>query len=127
MSKRNIPTIDGGSPEYWRQQRLGFRLIREAERALERLERAPMYIAGRWDDEYGDWEPVENLGPLDDMEDAISAIGQNETAVSILVAQRKTHIGNFEIKAVSRELALLQDGDYGEYPESDYEHLHGPD
>ncbi|QYA17383.1 hypothetical protein [Rhizobium sp. AB2/73] len=68
-----------------------------------------MYIRGRWDEEYGDYEPVENLAPFDEMEDAIRAIEANETAVSILVAQRRTHIGDCEIKAVVE--ALRPDSD----------------
>ena len=127
MSKRIIPTIDGGSPEYWRQRKQAFRLIREAERAAEDLERAPAYIRSRWDDDYGDYEPVENLAPLDDMEDAIRAIEADDTAVDILVALRQTHIGRHPVTAVIRELALLQDGDDDEYSESDYHRLHGPD
>ncbi|WP_157016850.1 hypothetical protein [Mesorhizobium xinjiangense] len=109
MTHRKIISIDGGSAEYWRQRKLGFRMIREAEQAAKRLENAPMYIAGKWDEDYGDYEPVENLGPLDDMEDAIRAIEANETAVSILVAQRRTHIGNSPIMAVIRELGLPND------------------
>ena len=105
MTQRKIKYIDGGSPEYWRQRTEGFRLIREAERALIRVKNAPQYIAGNWDEEYGDYEPVENLGPLDDMDEAIQAIEANETAVDILVAQRRTHFGNWSVAAVIRELA----------------------
>lgn len=127
MTQRTINAVDGGSAEYWRQRRLAFGLIGEAELAAKRLKTAPMYIRGRWDDEYGDYEPVENLGPHDDMEDAIRAIEANETAISILVAQRCTHIGNHEIRAVIRELALLDDSGNDKDPEGDYERLHGPD
>jgi hypothetical protein len=104
MTQRKIKYIDGGSPEYWRQRTEGFRLVREAEQALLRVERAPMYIAGNWDDDYGDYEPVENLGPFDDMDAAIRAIEAHETAVDILVAQRRTHFGQWPVKAVIREL-----------------------
>ena len=104
MAQRNIITIDGGSAEYWRRRKQGSRAIREAERAAERLERAPMYIAGQWDDDYGDYEPVENIAPFEAMDDAILAIEANETAVSILVAQRRTHIGRHEIPAVVKAL-----------------------
>lgn len=58
MTQNNIITIDGGSAEFWRRRKQGFRLIRAAEQAARRVEIAPMYIAGRWDDEYGDCEPV---------------------------------------------------------------------
>jgi len=104
MTHRNIISVDGGSAEYWRQRKVAFRLIREAEWAAERLEREPLYIAGRWDDEYGDYEPVENLGPHDDMEDAIRAVEADATAISILVANRRTRIGGYEIKAVVKVL-----------------------
>jgi len=104
MIHRNNITIDGGSAEYWRNRKQGFRLIREAELAAERLETAPMYIAGRWDDDYGDYEPIENLGPWERMDDAIRAIAADETALSILVAQRRPKIGDWEIGAVIRAL-----------------------
>lgn len=105
MIKCKITYIDGGSPEYWRQRTEGFRLIHEAERAAAKLEKAPMYIAGDWDEDYGDYTPVENLAPFDRMDDAIRAIEANETAVSILVAQRRSRIGSYEIGAVLRELS----------------------
>ncbi|MCP2138653.1 hypothetical protein J2S28_005777 [Rhizobium sp. SLBN-94] len=104
MIQRKIKYIDGGSPEYWRQRTEGFRLIHEAERALARVKRAPMYIAGGWDDEAGDYEPIENLGPFDDMDAAIRAIEAHETAVDILVALRRTHFGQWPVEAVIREL-----------------------
>ena len=104
MTNRKIITIDSGSPEYWRQRIEGFRLIREAERAAKALEGAPTYIAGDWDEDYGDHEPIENLAPFDTMEDAIRAIEVNETAVSILVAQGRTHIDDYGITAVINEM-----------------------
>ncbi|WP_292442682.1 hypothetical protein [Mesorhizobium sp.] len=127
MTHRNIISIDGGSADYWRQRRKAFRLIREAERAAEDLERAPMYIRGRWDDEYGDFEPVENLGPHNDMDDAIRAIEADETAVGILVAQRRTQIANRPVTAVIRALVRLDDSGANEDPEGDRERLHGSD
>ena len=110
MTQRKIIAIDGGSPEHWRQRKEGFRLIRVAERAAERLEGAPAYIAGAWDEEYGDYEPIENLGPFDAMADALQALPANETAVSILVAQRRGHIGRQEIRVVVD--ALSRDTDW---------------
>ncbi|MDX8449638.1 hypothetical protein [Mesorhizobium captivum] len=103
MTHRKIVSIDGGSAEYWRQRKLGFLLIHEAEWALSRLNRAPMYLHGGYD-ENGDVIAIENLRPYADMEDAIRAIEANETAVSILVAQRRTKIGDYDVKAVIREL-----------------------
>ncbi|KAA3497940.1 hypothetical protein DXM27_24665 [Rhizobium rhizogenes] len=103
MAERKIKYIDGGSPEYWRQRKEGFRLIREGERAHERVKRAPMYLSGGYDQD-GDAIPVENLGPWDSMDAAISAVEANETAVDILVAQRRTKIGDWHIDTVILEL-----------------------
>lgn len=58
-----------------------------------------MYLHGGYDED-GDVIPIENLGPHDDMEDAIQAIEANPTAVSILVAQRRTRIGGYDIASV---------------------------
>lgn len=104
MTNRKIIAINGGSPEYWRQRTEGFRLIREAERVAKALKGAPMYIAGDWDDEYGLYEPIENLEPFDRMEDAIRAIEANDTAVSILVAQGRKQIGDYRIAAVTNAM-----------------------
>lgn len=90
MTHRKITVVDGGSAQYWRERTEGFRLIREAERAAERLADAPMYLHGGYDED-GDVIAIENLRPHDDMEDAIRAIEANETAVSILVAQGGSH------------------------------------
>lgn len=110
MTNRKITTIDGGSAQYWRDRKEGFRLIREAEQAVERLKGEPMYIAGDWDDDYGDYEPIENLAPLERVGEAIDAIEANPTAVSILVAQRRTHLGMHQVRAVITALARM-DGD----------------
>ncbi|MGO7401961.1 hypothetical protein ELI49_30775 (plasmid) [Rhizobium ruizarguesonis] len=103
MTERKIKYIDGGSLEYWRQHTEGFRLIHAAERALLRVKRAPMCIAGGYDED-GDVIPVENLGPWNAMDAAICAIEANETAVDILVALRRTHFGQWPVEAVIREL-----------------------
>ncbi|CDZ54068.1 hypothetical protein [Neorhizobium galegae] len=123
MTQRTIKYIDGSSPEYWRQRTEGFRLIREAERAHERVKRAPMYLSGGYDED-GDVIPVEHLGPWDAMDAAIRAIEANETAVDILVAQRRTEIGLWRINAVIRELDQADAG-HVEDPESNP--LWGPD
>ncbi|MGV6876561.1 hypothetical protein ACUSIJ_28325 [Pseudochelatococcus sp. B33] len=103
MTKHKINYIDGGSAEYRRQRKAGFRLIREAELAAQRLKRAPMYLDGGYDED-GNVIPIENLGPHDDMEDAIRVIEANETAVSILVAQRRVEIAGHRIPAVTHAL-----------------------
>ncbi|MGB3831177.1 MAG: hypothetical protein WA975_04850 [Mesorhizobium sp.] len=82
MTNHKITRIDGGSAQYWKDRTEGFRLIREAEEAVERLKGEPLYIAGDWDDDYGGYEPVENLEPLEIVEDAIAAIEANETALA---------------------------------------------
>lgn len=109
MTNRKITVIDGGSAQYWSERKEGFRLIHEAERAAERLADAPMYLHGGYDED-GDVIAIENLGPHDDMEDAIRALEANEMAVSILVAQGRTRIGICEIRAVVDALAYDYDG-----------------
>lgn len=109
MTNRKLITIDGGSAQYWRQRKEGFRLIRGAERAAEQLKSAPVYNAGAWDDDYGDYEPVENLAPFDRMDHAIQAIEASETAVSILAAQGRTRIETCEIRAVVRDVNRTTD------------------
>ena len=111
MTHSNLETIDGGSARYWQKRREAFRLIHEAERAAERLENAPLDVAGRWDEEFGDYEPVENLAPFDAMADAICAIEANRTAISILAAQRRTEIRGYQIAAVSRRLRGFDEAD----------------
>lgn len=109
MTHRKIIVIDGGSAQYWRERKEGFRLIHVAERAAERLADAPMYLHGGYDED-GDVIAIESLRPHDDMEDAIRALEANETAVSILVAQGRTRIGICEIRAVVDALAYDYDG-----------------
>lgn len=115
-------SIDGGSAAYWRERKHAFGLIREAELAAEELAEAPMYLHGGYD-ENGDVIPIENLAPHDEMEDAIRAIEADPTAVSILVAQGRTHIGGHKIGAVIQGL----EPDWGgiEHPASNP--LWGPD
>lgn len=108
MTKRKIKYIDGGSPEYWRQRTEGFRLIREAERAYERVQHAPPYLFGGYD-ENGDVIGAENCLPEFEMQDAIAAIEANETAVDILVAQRRTSYGSFEVWAAIRALWEMEE------------------
>ena len=122
MTYRKIITIDGGSAQYWRDRKEGFRLIREAEEAVEDLKHERTYLAGKWGDEYGDYEPAENLAPFDRVDEAIAAIEANETAMSILIAQRRTCIGNNKVRSVIYALARIDGVD----PEGDYELLRGP-
>ncbi|KAB2756656.1 hypothetical protein [Brucella anthropi] len=103
MNNPTIIHIDGGSAEYWRERKHAFRLIREAELAAQRVADAPMYLHGGYDED-GDVIAIENIGPYDDMEEAIQAIEANATAVSILVAQRRTQIDGHAIAVVIREI-----------------------
>ena len=103
MTDHKIIRIDAGSAEYWRDRRQAVALIRAADLAAKRLAEAPMYLHGGYDED-GDVIPVENLGPYDDMEEAIRAIEANPTAVGILVSLRRTRIGGYDIASVIRKL-----------------------
>ena len=81
-----------------------------------------VYLHGGYDED-GDVIPIENLGPHDDMEDAIWAIEADPTAVSILVAQGRTSIGGHEIGAVVRGF----ESDYGHIEDPESNPLWGPD
>ena len=122
MNNHKIISIDGGSAAYWRERKHAFRLIREAELAAERLADAPMYLHGGYDED-GDVIPIENLGPHDDMEDAIRAIEADPTAVSILVAQGRTEIRGHKVKAVIAGL----EPDWGHIEDPVSNPLWGPD
>lgn len=63
MAQRKITIIDGDSAEYWQQRKEGFRLIREAEEAAQRLASAPMYLHGGFDED-GDVIPSKTLARL---------------------------------------------------------------
>lgn len=115
MTNRKITTIDGGSAEYWRKRKRGFGLIQDADHAARQVVNSPLYIAGAWDDDYGDYEPIENLAPLERLDETIRAIEADETAISILVAQGRTSIGGYQIRAVMD--ALEQDDDDIEDPD----------
>jgi hypothetical protein len=118
----NPISIDGGSAAYWAERQHAFRLIREAELAAEQLADAPMYLHGGYDED-GNVVPVENLGPHNEMEDAIRAIEGDATAVNILIAQGRTDIGGHHIKAVASPDAW--DWDHVEDPDNNP--LWGPD
>lgn len=66
--------LNTSDPRYWEDQKIAVALINDF-RLKEKIARnAPQYIAGAFDCDYGDYEPVENLGPWDDEEDAAKAI-----------------------------------------------------
>ena len=122
MKDHKITSIDGGSTAYWRSRKHAFGLIREAELAAEELAAAPMYLHGGYDED-GDVIPIENLDSHDEIEDAIRAIEADPTAVSILVAQGRTHIGGHKIGAVIRAL----EPDWGGIEDPESNPLWGPD
>jgi hypothetical protein len=100
MTNRKISTIGGGSAEYWRRRKRSFGLIQGADHAARQVVSSPLYFAGAWDDDYGDYEPIENLAPLERLDETIRAIEADETAISILIAQGRTSIGGYQIRAV---------------------------
>lgn len=104
MTEREITSIDGGSSEYWRERRFAFLLIRLAERSLQKVQWAPLYIQVGID---AQGRPIEilNMAPFDDLDEAVREIEANPTAVGILVAQGRTHIGWHPVGAVIRRLA----------------------
>jgi hypothetical protein len=82
----DLISIDGGSKQYWTELRKAWTLVHHLERCLEDVKSAPMYIRGKWDDEYGDYEPVENLGPWDDLAEAQKDVKANWMAMRIIEA-----------------------------------------
>ena len=44
-------SIDAGSPSYWSERRIAYRLIREAEQAAIEAARAPLYLLGGYDED----------------------------------------------------------------------------
>lgn len=59
---------------YWDDLKEAVRLIKIYKRLLMTAKESQQYIAGNWSVELGAFEPVENLGPWDDVEDASKAI-----------------------------------------------------
>jgi hypothetical protein len=54
--------IDGGSAQYWQVRRIGFALVRPAERAAKEMAEAPQYISGGYEAD-GDQIAIEILAP----------------------------------------------------------------
>lgn len=102
MRNGKIVTIDGGSAQYWRDRHEGFRLIREAEEA------ASWVSSLQWQASISHLDPddrvIDDSSAIEALADAFEALESNETAVSILVAQRRTVIGNYIVSAVVRAL-----------------------
>lgn len=106
MTEKPILSVDGGSETYWQERRRAFRLIRNAELAAERVKTAAMYLHGGHD-ENGDVIPIDNIEPWEDLGEAIAALEADATALSILAAQGRTHIGGHAVAGV----ASSQDAD----------------
>lgn len=106
MTRKPTTAIDGSSAAYWQDRRRAFRLIRNAESAAECVKTAPMYLHGGHD-ENGDVIPIENIEPWEDLGKAIAAPEADATAMSILAAQGRTHIGGHAVAGV----ASSQDAD----------------
>ena len=106
MTEKPILSVDGGSETYWQERRRAFRLIRNAKLAAERVKTAAMYLHGGHD-ENGDVIPIDNIEPWEDLGEAIAALEADATAMSILAAQGRTHIGGHAVAGV----ASSQDAD----------------
>ncbi|MDO5703799.1 MAG: hypothetical protein Q4G49_01810 [Paracoccus sp. (in: a-proteobacteria)] len=103
MTNRSTTSIDAGDPAYWRDRQRAFRLIRDADLALQRQKEAPLYLHGGYDAD-GNVIAIENLAPEDDLIAAVRAIEADPTAVGILAAQGRTRIGWCPVDAVIRDL-----------------------
>lgn len=115
MTHRKIITVDGGSAEYWQQRRVAFALIRQAEEAGQAMRDAPMYRYGVGCNEYGDPVIDDNLEPWDAFEEAIRRLQENDTAVSILIAQRRDEIYGTRLDKVYQGI-ILETLPYGDDP-----------
>lgn len=115
MTPRKIITVDGGSAEYWRQRKIAFALIREAEQAGQAMREAPMFRYGSGYNEYGDPVVEDNLEPWDDFEEAIRRLQENDTAVGILIAQGRDEIHGARLAKVYQGI-ILETLPYGDDP-----------
>ena len=106
MTQKPILSVDGGSETYWQERRRAFRLIRNAKLAAERVKTAAMYLHSGHD-ENGDVIPIDNIEPWEDLGEAIAALEADATAMSILAAQGRAHIGSHAVAGV----ASSQDAD----------------
>jgi len=79
-----IPTT--GSPAYWQAQLEGFAIVRELRRTITAAFAASQYTQGEWDEDYGDFEPVENIGPWDRAVAAMEAARTHPYGARILDA-----------------------------------------
>ncbi|KAA0576212.1 hypothetical protein FZ983_24475 [Azospirillum sp. B21] len=78
-----------GTPEYFAARKVAFALIREVEIAKQSADRAPTYIAGRWDEDNEDYEPVENTKPWDHLDKVQTMAKADRLVVETLKAQNR--------------------------------------
>lgn len=78
-----------GTPEYFAARKVAFALIREVEIAKQTAERAPTYVAGCWDEDNEDFEPVENTKPWDHLDKVQEKAKANRLVVETLKAQNR--------------------------------------
>jgi len=79
-----LPVV--GTAAYWQASREAFALLRRLRCAIRNALDAPAYVAGAWDDDYGDCEPVENLGPWEHAEDLLKAVRAHPYACRVVAA-----------------------------------------
>ena len=115
MTHPKMITVDGGSAEYWQQRKVAFALIREAEEAGQAMMEAPMYRYGSGCNEFGDPVVEDNIEPWDEFEEAIRQLQENDTAVRILIAQRRDEIHGTRLDKVHQGI-ILDTLPYGDEP-----------
>ncbi len=82
-------------PLYWKDRGRAFALIAEARRLRQVAEEAPMYIAGPYDEENEEFEPMDNLGPHNEAAEFLKQCLTNPTVVRIFAAQECTEENDY--------------------------------
>ncbi|GLR77566.1 hypothetical protein HUE56_29690 (plasmid) [Azospirillum oryzae] len=103
MENQNTLFPIPGTPEYFAARKVAFALIREVETAKVSAERAPTYVAGCWDDDNEDYEPVENTKPWDHLGEVQKMAKANRLVIETLKAQRRLDllgISRWEAEAI---------------------------
>lgn len=83
-----MTTYNASLKSHWTELQQAVRLIAAYRNALKTANNSPQYIGGAWCEQYGDYEPVENLGPWDDLENAKAKVLQNQRANAMARALR---------------------------------------
>lgn len=103
MESQNILTPTPGTLEYFVARKVAFALIREVEIAKQAADRAPTYVAGCWDEDNEDYEPVENTKPWDHLDKVQKRAKTNRFVVETLKAQNRLDllgISRWEAEAI---------------------------